>query len=282
MARANHEHYEQHGHRELHAAIPRYHRMNTKDKVNDTTDTGSFPIVRRKPPYGPRGNARRARIVSSVLVALLSALLGFGYVAQVRNTESSYESLTEDELVRVLDETSTQVDKLEQRKSELNAQLESIQSAADKQEEAARIAAQNETTNGILSGRLPAEGKGITITVTQGSTHVDASTMFTLIEELRNAGAEVISFNSVRIVTSSYIKDTKSGLNVDGQSAASPYTIKAIGNPEDLQNAIQIAGGVGSRLKVQYNAKVVLKQQESVKIDEVRRSPTYKYAKTVE
>ncbi|MFT8592717.1 MAG: DUF881 domain-containing protein [Bifidobacterium sp.] len=267
---------------EQHAAIPRYRRMNSKDKFNDTTDTGSFPIVRRKPPHAQKNNARRARMVSSVLVALLCALLGFGYVAQMRNTESSYESLTEDELVRVLDETSTQVDKLEQRRTELSSQLQSIQSAADKQEEAARIAAQNQTTNGILSGRLPATGKGITITVTQGKTHVDASTMFTLVEELRNAGAEVISFNSVRIVTSSYIKDTKSGLNVDGRTASSPYTIKAIGNPEDLQNAIQIAGGVGSRLKVQYNAKVVLKQQESVKIDEVRRSQTYKYAKTVE
>ncbi|MFT8703997.1 DUF881 domain-containing protein [Bifidobacterium aquikefiricola] len=262
--------------------MPGSRRRNSNDEVNDTTDTGSFPIVRRKPPHRQRNDAKRARFVSSVLVALLCALLGFGYVAQVRNTESSYESLSEDELVRVLDETSTQVDKLEQRRSELNAQLESIQSAADKQEEAARIASQNETTNGILSGRLPAEGKGITIVVAEGSTHVDASTMFTLIEELRNAGAEVISFNSVRIVTSSYIKDTKSGLIVDGHSLATPYTIKAIGNPDDLQNAIQIAGGVGSRLKVQYNAKVVLKQQESVKIDEVRRSPTYKYAKTVE
>lgn len=269
-------------HHEQHAAIPRYRRMSRKDKVNDSTDTGSFPIVRRKPPHGHDNDAKRARIVSSVLIALLCALLGFGYVAQVRNTQSSYESLTEDELVRVLDETSTQVDKLQQRKSELSTQLESIQSAADKQEEAARISEQNEVTNGILSGRLPAKGKGITITVTQGNTHVDASTMFTMIEELRNAGAEVIAFNGVRIVTSSYVKDNKTGLYVDGKSASSPYVIKAIGNPEDLQNAIQIAGGVGSRLKVQYNAKVVLQQQESVNIDEVRRSPTYKYAKTVE
>ncbi|MCI1635719.1 DUF881 domain-containing protein [Bifidobacterium sp.] len=249
---------------------------------SDNTDTGSFPMVRKRPSRSASVNAKRARIVTSVLVGLLCALLGFGYVVQVRNTSSSYESLSEDELVRVLDETSTQVDKLEQRRNELNRQLTSIQSAADKQKEAEKIAQQNAQTSGILSGRLPAEGKGVTISVSQRDKHVDAATMFTLIEELRNAGAEVISFNSARVVTSTYIKDTKNGLIVDGNQFSSPYTIKAIGNPSDLQNAIQIAGGVGSRLKVTFNASVNVVQTDSVKIDEVRQPQQYQYARTVE
>lgn len=253
-----------------------------RHRSNDNTDTGSFPMVRRRPSRSVNVNAKRARMVTSVLVALLCALLGFGYVVQVRNTSSSYESLSEDELVRVLDETSTQVDKLEQRRNELNRQLTSIQSAADKQKEAEKIAEQNAQMSGILSGRLPAEGKGVTIVVTQHDTRVDAATMFTLIEELRNAGAEVISFNSVRIVTSSYVKDAKSGLVVDGSQLSSPYTIKAIGNPSDLQNAIQIAGGVGSRLKVSFNATVSVTQNDSVRIDEVRQPQQYQYARTVE
>lgn len=260
---------------------PRKDRRH-RHRSNDNTDTGSFPMVRRRPSRSVNVNAKRARMVTSVLVALLCALLGFGYVVQVRNTSSSYESLSEDELVRVLDETSTQVDKLEQRRNELNRQLTSIQSAADKQKEAEKIAEQNAQTSGILSGRLPAEGKGVTIVVTQHDTRVDAATMFTLIEELRNAGAEVISFNSVRIVTSSYVKDAKSGLVVDGSQLSSPYTIKAIGNPSDLQNAIQIAGGVGSRLKVSFNATVSVTQNDSVRIDEVRQPQQYQYARTVE
>lgn len=257
-------------------------RTRRRSKNGDNTDTGSFPMVRRKPSRSLNANATRAKVVTSVLVGLLCALLGFGYVVQVRNTSSSYESLSEDELVRVLDETSTQVDKLEERRNELNRQLTSIQSAADKQKEAEKIAQQNALTSGILSGRLPAEGKGVTIHVTQHGTHVDAATMFTLIEELRNAGAEVISFSSVRVVTSTYIKDTKNGLIVDGEQLSSPYTIKAIGNPSDLQNAIQIAGGVGSRLKVTLNATVSVAQADSVKIDEVRTPKQYQYARTVE
>lgn len=276
----------QHEHRQTHMEEEGETRSRKdrrhRHRSSDNTDTGSFPMVRRRPSRSVNVNAKRARMVTSVLVALLCALLGFGYVVQVRNTSSSYESLSEDELVRVLDETSTQVDKLEQRRNELNRQLTSIQSAADKQKEAEKIAEQNAQTSGILSGRLPAEGKGVTILVTQHDTHVDAATMFTLIEELRNAGAEVISFNSVRIVTSSYVKDTKNGLVVDGNQLSSPYTIKAIGNPSDLQNAIQIAGGVGSRLKVTLNATVSVTQTDSVKIDEVRQPQQYQYARTVE
>lgn len=249
---------------------------------DDDTQTGAFPVVRRRPPRSLNANVNRARLVTSVLVALMCALLGFGYAVQVHNNQSSYQSLSEEELVRLLDETSTQVDKLEERKSQLNQQLTSIKSAADKQKEAARIAQQNEQSSGILSGRLPAQGRGVVVTISEESDRVDATTMFNLIEELRNAGAEVISFGDVRVVTNTYFLDTKSGLECDGKKMKAPYTIKAIGDPDALQNAIQIAGGVGSRIKVQYHASVSVEQSNSVRIDQVRRGQDYQYAKTVE
>lgn len=265
--------------------LPKSIPPKTKGRVHasdDDTQTGAFPVVRRRPPRSLNANANRARLVTSVLVALMCALLGFGYAVQVHNNQSSYQSLSEEELVRLLDETSTQVDKLEERKSQLNQQLTSIKSAADKQKEAARIAQQNEQSSGILSGRLPAQGRGVVVTISEESDRVDATTMFNLIEELRNAGAEVISFGDVRVVTNTYFLDTKSGLECDGKKMKAPYTIKAIGDPDALQNAIQIAGGVGSRIKVQYHASVSVEQSNSVRIDQVRRGQDYQYAKTVE
>ena len=84
---------------------------------SDDTQTGAFPVVRRRPARTLNANATRVRLVTSILVALMCALLGFGYAVQVHNNQSSYQSLSEEELVRVLDETSNQVDKLEERKS---------------------------------------------------------------------------------------------------------------------------------------------------------------------
>ncbi len=214
----------------------------------------------------------------------MCALLGFGYMTQINSGPSTYETMSEDELVRLINETSTQAQNLEQRKNQLSQQLSSLKAAADQRAQAQRIANQNKETSGIISGRLPAQGKGVMITIGKGKDKdIDASTMFTLIEELRNAGAEVIAINDVRVVTSTSIwADEDGSLECDGIPLTAPYKVRAIGNPSDLQNAVNIAGGIGSRLKIMYGAKVTVKQSDSVQIDATREPSTNNYAKTVE
>ena len=265
--------------------LSRMHRQHAKDKENDRVETGSFPVVARKPKRTASldANRNKARLITNVFVVLLCAMLGYGYVIQLNNTRSAYETMSEEELTRLISETSNQIQQQEQRRDELQEQLNSLQEASDKQQEAQRIAEQNEQTSGILSGRLPAEGEGVTIRVTHGSIEaVDAATMFSLIEELRNAGAEVIAINDVRVITQTYIADGEDGLICDGQTLSSPYVIKAIGDSQNLQNAVNIAGGVGSRLKVKFGADVDVTSSDLVKIDEVASVPQYRYAKTVE
>ena len=265
--------------------LSRMHRQHAKDKENDRVETGSFPVVARKPKRTSSldANRNKARLITNVFVVLLCAMLGYGYVIQLNNTRSAYETMSEEELTRLISETSNQIQQQEQRRDELQEQLNSLQEASDKQQEAQRIAEQNEQTSGILSGRLPAEGEGVTIRVTHGSIEaVDAATMFSLIEELRNAGAEVIAINDVRVITQTYIADGEDGLICDGQTLSSPYVIKAIGDSQNLQNAVNIAGGVGSRLKVKFGADVDVTSSDLVKIDEVASVPQYRYAKTVE
>ncbi|PWG59403.1 DUF881 domain-containing protein [Bifidobacterium catulorum] len=270
-----------HNHRQP-RALNRLLHQEMADEINDDVSTGTFPQVRKKPPRPTRRKDGRGRVATSILIIVLCALLGFGYVTQLQNSQSSYATLSEDELVRLLDETSAQVDTLEQQKAQLSEQLRSIKSAADKQKEVERVAKENEESSGILSGRLPAEGKGVVITVGQRNGHIPASMMFTLIEELRNAGAEVMEFNGVRVVTSTSFTDTDSGVACSGQSVTPPYTIKAIGDPSALQNAVQIAGGVGSQLRVKHGASVSVVQSDGVQINAVRQSTDYKYARTVE
>lgn len=265
--------------------LSRLHRQHAKDKENDRVETGSFPVVGRKPKRTPSldANRSRARLITNIFVVILCALLGYGYAIQLNNPRSAYETMSEEELTRLISETSNQIQQQEQRRDELQEQLNALQEASDKQQEAQRIAEQNEQTSGILSGRLPAEGEGVTIRITHGSVKaVDASTMFSLIEELRNAGAEVIAINDVRVITQTYIADGANGLICDGQTLSSPYVIKAIGDPQNLQNAVNIAGGVGSRLKVKFGADVDVTSSEHVEIDEVAEVPQYQYAKIVE
>ena len=271
--------------REVDDTLSRLHRQHAQDKENDRVETGSFPVVGRKPARTSSLDANRskARLITNVFVVLLCAMLGYGYVIQLNNPRSAYETMSEEELTRLISETSNQIQQQEQRRDELQEQLNSLQEASDKQQEAQRIAEQNEETSGILSGRLPAQGEGVIIRISHGTLEaVDAATLFSLIEELRNAGAEVMAINNVRVITQTYIAESESGLICDGQKLSAPYIIKAIGDPQNLQNAVNIAGGIGSRLKVKFGADVTVSASEDVEIDEVAEVPQYRYAKTVE
>lgn len=269
--------------RESKDMLSKLHEQIVKDQDNDSTQTGSFPVVRRKPRrISLNVKSTRARLYSSVLVTVLCALLGFGYAIQLNNSTSTYETMSEDELTKLISETNAQAQKLEQRKSELTSQLNSLKDTADKNAKAAEIAKQNAESNGILSGRLPASGEGVVIKISRGTKQsIDASILFTLLEELRNSGAEVIEINDVRVITSTYISDTDDGLECDGISLKAPYVISAIGDRNNLQNAVNLAGGVGSRLKVKYGASVSVKPSDNVQINAIRKAPQYTYAHVV-
>lgn len=277
----------------IHTSLPETAPESGSDSADETA-TGEFPAVSaaaaaadsssaasKARPRTARSHSRRAKIATNAMVLLLCALLGFGYVTQQRSIQTSYSSLSEAELVRLLDETNQEVGQLEARKTKLEQQLQSIQNAADKQAEAQKVAKENEESAGILAGRLPATGPGVTISITAGSKRIDAATMFNLIEELRNAGAEVMEVNGVRIVTSSYFTDTASGVNCDGTNIRAPYTVNAIGDASALENAVDIAGGVGSRLRVQYGANVSIERKDSIVISKLAAQRSYKYATPV-
>ena len=104
--------------------LSKIHEQIVKDQNNDSTQTGSFPVVRRKPRrISLNAKAARARLYSSVLVTVLCALLGFSYAIQLNNTTSTYETMSEDELTKLISETSTQVQSLRSAKVSFPASL---------------------------------------------------------------------------------------------------------------------------------------------------------------
>ena len=121
--------------------LSRIHEQRVKDQNNDSTQTGAFPMVKAKKRISLDAKVTRTRLYSSILVTILCALLGFGYVIQINNTTSTYETMSEDELTKLISETNAQVQKLEQRKNELSSQLNALKDTADKNEKAAISAA---------------------------------------------------------------------------------------------------------------------------------------------
>ena len=66
--------------------------------------------------------------------------------------------------------------------------------------------------------------------------------LISVVNELKNAGAEAISINEQRLVTTSAIECDGNIIKVNGEKVGAPFTIKAIGLPEVLINVNRFGG----------------------------------------
>ena len=142
-----------------------------------------------------------------------------------------------------------------------------------------------------LIGLSEVTGPGVTITLTDSkidaSSVIDASSLivhnldiYYIINELKNAGAEAISVNDQRVVPTTSIECGGNIITINGQKIGSPFTIKAIGLPENLAN-LNRAGGYLSYMK-KASIGVELKKSNNIIIPKYTGIINYKYAKSIE
>jgi uncharacterized protein YlxW (UPF0749 family) len=62
--------------------------------------------------------------------------------------------------------------------------------------------------------------------------------------ELFSAGAEAVSINGLRMVANSVIRCVGPAIRLNEMFTTPPYTIKAVGDPETLKQAVMMMGGV--------------------------------------
>ena len=179
--------------------------------------------------------------------------------------EDQLSSLRQSDLVRLLDDVTQRSGELEDQVSSLESTRDELQSGSGRERAALELAEQQAETLGILSGRLPAEGPGVEIEVVEGTEALDAFALFNVLEELRNAGAEAMEVNGVRLVASSYFEDSADGVVVDGQTISSPYRWNVIGDPSTLETALEIPGGAMASLRAD-GARTTITQRDRVEV----------------
>lgn len=207
---------------------------------------------------------------SEVLTGLLCLALGFALAVQVgQSTGDQLSSLRQDELVRLLDEVTQRADQLDAQVADLEEIRDDLRSEDGRDQAARDLARQRAEQEGILSGRLPAHGPGVEVHVADGDRPLEAQVLFNLLEELRNAGAEAIQVNGVRLVTTSYFVDSGGGVVLDGAAIASPYEWTAIGNPETIDRALEIPGGALPRIR-EEGGEATTTVSDQVSVDAVR------------
>jgi uncharacterized protein YlxW (UPF0749 family) len=216
---------------------------------------------------------------AGLLIGLLLALLGFGLVVQLQsNTGSGLATRRQDDLVRILDNLSSQEERLRQQIADLNQARDRLTTGGDNSAAALAEAKRRSDELGILAGTLAAQGPGIQMTITSPDGKVTAEDLLDAIEELRGAGAEAISVGPARIgLSSAFTQDTPtSPIVVDGRTLTAPYVFLVIGDPPTLATAMNIPGGVVDTVRT-HNGETRIVQRNNLVIRVLRdvRAPQY-------
>jgi uncharacterized protein YlxW (UPF0749 family) len=102
----------------------------------------------------------------------------------------------------------------------------------------------------VFAGMSAVSGPGITVQV-EGT--FDERALSDLVNELRNAGAEAIAVNTVRVGPRSYFGTTPDrALTVDAVAVHSPWQVHAVGSPEVMYVAMTRLGGIIGQFELIY------------------------------
>lgn len=218
-------------------------------------------------------------------------LLTMAICVQINTIETATETVgttlkdnsgLRDELLSVQGKYEALYKELEYKEKKLE---ETRQTAANKNEEDS----QNETSiknNKILLGLTDVSGQGLIIKLDENREVnsnqvlningylVHEEDLLYIVNELFNAGADAISINDQRIVSTTSILCDGNIIRINGQMVGVPITIKAIGYPEGLDGALSRPGGY---LETMANDGVVVSVERSENISIPKFDGVYSY-----
>jgi len=204
---------------------------------------------------------RAAQLTLTAMAVLIGVLIVGQLRSQTRPTEVS--ALSPAELSARIETLAAANADLRVALSDARQQLNDYQTA-EAQGQSALDVSREELRHLRAWGALdPVEGQGIVLTV-NGS--LDAIAVNDLINELRNAGAEALAVDGVRITARSVAAHGTTSLEIDGVAIGRSFRLSAIGDPDGLLAALQRPGGLIAQLELFVQATIQVNQVDDIKL----------------
>jgi uncharacterized protein YlxW (UPF0749 family) len=191
------------------------------------------------------------RTSGRVAIGIVLTLLGFLVVAQLRSQalDQGLASLSIQDLTELVANVTAQNNQLRTEIQTLEAQRQSVAAAVQRGDTSASGIRSDLSHILAWSGAAGVTGAGVSVTVDGSLPDVAVND---LINELRNAGAEAISINGVRLVPGVVPSGPAGSLTLDGVAVTDPVRLLAVGQPETLAGSLTRAGGPIAQLAAQY------------------------------
>ncbi|MGH2472018.1 MAG: DUF881 domain-containing protein [Candidatus Limnocylindria bacterium] len=191
----------------------------------------------------------------AVWASIIALFLGFAAVTQVNSQEIFSRSLNLETpsslttLIANLSETNSELrNEIFDLRRDVSDAQDSVSSGRGTLTEAERQITQLR----VFSAQRAVSGPGISIKI-DGS--FDERALSDLVNELRNAGAEAISVNEMRVGPKSYFTGAADrSIAVDGRPLRGPWMVRAIGSPDVVYVAMTRTGGIIGQFELIYRS----------------------------
>ena len=208
-------------------------------------------------------------------LALVCIVLGVMLSIQFKTVNTGIGPVSENrarELASQLKKVKDERDNLLNIKSDLDNKIREYENQASTGSVSARMLKIELDNARIIAGLEDVEGPGIIITLddlmfgeTVGFPLISHDRMLLLVNELNAAGAEAISINDQRLISSTEIRQAGTHVNINTVEFAPPFIFKAIGDPKTLEGAIMMRGGIIEDIQSSEIA-VTVTPEENIKI----------------
>jgi uncharacterized protein YlxW (UPF0749 family) len=219
--------------------------------------------------------------LAQVSLFLVAAIIGILLVGQLRSQARPLElsTLSAQELSALIETLSARNVELRDGLADLREQIRDYERAQVQGQSDLVITEEVLRSISAFGGLVPVQGQGIRI---QAEGSFDPVAINDLIQELRNAGAEAIAVDDVRITARSVAVLGTSTIEIDGVPIGPTYEVLAIGSPDGLQAAIERPGGILQLFEQSIDARFTLSQVAQLSLPATERDLTPQAARAVE
>lgn len=235
------------------------------------------------------------RGLSTYYLLAIALILGFFLAIQIKSDITSQGIITIPKLLAMEKDVSNlevEIDNLQKSINELNLKLKDYETSLN--ESGSIYSSMMEEWEKIrnYAGMEKISGPGIIITMNDSDKEIEIGDnpelyiihdidVLEVINELRAAGAEAISINGERVLGTSSIECGGPIIIIDGKRHATPFIIRAIGDPKVLEASI-LAPNSYIDLMEYTGIEIDVKKVENIVMDGYKSPLKLKYQKSIE
>lgn len=227
---------------------------------------------------------------SKVTILFLTIILGFLISVQIKNLNNrdKYASIDDiTEYKQIIDKEKAEIENIKSLIDDYKTKINEFSDTKIKDGDITQLLEEEIKEYKTVSGFTDVYGPGVTIIIDDATRElidgenpnwllVHDMDVLNIINDLRVAGAEAISINGQRILSSTEISCSGYTIEINGTDYGHPYIIRAIGEPRYLEAAINGPNTTGFWLK-EFGIFVEVNTKTYIKIPKYDEDISYKY-----